>query len=337
MADRTAERSERRRVHRRGTAADRRRRHDRRRGALDAGDDRDDGAHRRGARLEHLPEGQATVGFEVCIKHVARRAPRARTCTAHGDAERGRRRAQAALRRRGHARASGRSASARTSGAYRGPARGAPSMAEFPDAVRIREVGPRDGFQNEPEVIATDDKVRLIDMLAATGLTRLEVDVLRARRRDPAARRRRRGARRARAPRRRRALGPDPERARARQRARAARPLRRDQRLPLRLGDPQPQERQPLDRGVARRASSACIAARPRGRACAARASSRRRFGCPYEGEVPARARVRDRRAARATPAAQEIGFGDTTGMANPRQVARVLRRRARAARPTSS
>jgi len=44
-----------------------------------------------------------------------------------------------------------------------------------PSAVRIREVGPRDGFQNEPEVIATDDKVRLIDALARTGVKRLEV------------------------------------------------------------------------------------------------------------------------------------------------------------------
>ena len=43
------------------------------------------------------------------------------------------------------------------------------------EAVRIREVGPRDGFQNEPEVIATADKVRLIDLLARTGLRRLEV------------------------------------------------------------------------------------------------------------------------------------------------------------------
>src|SRR5215212_11305995 len=41
--------------------------------------------------------------------------------------------------------------------------------------VRIREVGPRDGFQNEPEVIPTADKVRLIDQLARTGLRRLEV------------------------------------------------------------------------------------------------------------------------------------------------------------------
>jgi len=44
-----------------------------------------------------------------------------------------------------------------------------------PDPVSIREVGPRDGFQNEPETIATDDKVRLVEMLARTGLRRLEV------------------------------------------------------------------------------------------------------------------------------------------------------------------
>ncbi|MBV9213657.1 MAG: hydroxymethylglutaryl-CoA lyase [Actinobacteria bacterium] len=47
--------------------------------------------------------------------------------------------------------------------------------AQLGDFVAIREVGPRDGFQNEPEVIATEDKVRLIDMLARTGLRRLEV------------------------------------------------------------------------------------------------------------------------------------------------------------------
>jgi hydroxymethylglutaryl-CoA lyase len=41
--------------------------------------------------------------------------------------------------------------------------------------VRIREVGPRDGFQNEPEVIPTDAKVELVDALARTGLQRLEV------------------------------------------------------------------------------------------------------------------------------------------------------------------
>ncbi len=46
---------------------------------------------------------------------------------------------------------------------------------ELPQAVRLREVGPRDGFQNEPEVIATADKIALIDALARTGLRRMEV------------------------------------------------------------------------------------------------------------------------------------------------------------------
>jgi hydroxymethylglutaryl-CoA lyase len=49
-------------------------------------------------------------------------------------------------------------------------------MAEqLPKTVRIREVGPRDGFQNEPEVIPTEEKVRLIGLLAETGLKRIEV------------------------------------------------------------------------------------------------------------------------------------------------------------------
>src|SRR5271166_4105673 len=48
-------------------------------------------------------------------------------------------------------------------------------MSELPDSVSIREVGPRDGFQNEPEVIPTVRKVELIDGLARTGLERLEV------------------------------------------------------------------------------------------------------------------------------------------------------------------
>jgi hydroxymethylglutaryl-CoA lyase len=43
-------------------------------------------------------------------------------------------------------------------------------------------------------------------------------------------------------------------------------------------------------------------------------------FGCPYEGHV-APARVLDIAARLRDAGAQEIGFGDTTGMANPRQV----------------
>ncbi|MGW5145831.1 hydroxymethylglutaryl-CoA lyase [Rhodococcus koreensis] len=44
-----------------------------------------------------------------------------------------------------------------------------------PQRVQIREVGPRDGFQNEPEHIPTDDKVRLINALGRAGFTRIEV------------------------------------------------------------------------------------------------------------------------------------------------------------------
>jgi hydroxymethylglutaryl-CoA lyase len=44
-----------------------------------------------------------------------------------------------------------------------------------PARVHIREVGPRDGFQNEPESIPTDDKVRLINALARAGFKRIEV------------------------------------------------------------------------------------------------------------------------------------------------------------------
>ncbi|MDT2004024.1 hydroxymethylglutaryl-CoA lyase [Rhodococcus opacus] len=44
-----------------------------------------------------------------------------------------------------------------------------------PQQVHIREVGPRDGFQNEPEHIPTDDKVRLINALGRAGFTRIEV------------------------------------------------------------------------------------------------------------------------------------------------------------------
>jgi hydroxymethylglutaryl-CoA lyase len=41
--------------------------------------------------------------------------------------------------------------------------------------VTIFEVGPRDGLQNEPRLIPTADKIRLIDGLSACGLTHIEV------------------------------------------------------------------------------------------------------------------------------------------------------------------
>jgi hydroxymethylglutaryl-CoA lyase len=48
-------------------------------------------------------------------------------------------------------------------------------MLTLPESVRMFEVGPRDGLQNEPVTIPTGTKIQLIDMLSATGLKTIEV------------------------------------------------------------------------------------------------------------------------------------------------------------------
>lgn len=45
----------------------------------------------------------------------------------------------------------------------------------YPQQVTIIEVGPRDGLQNEPSFVATEDKIKLINMLSESGLTQIEV------------------------------------------------------------------------------------------------------------------------------------------------------------------
>ncbi len=47
-------------------------------------------------------------------------------------------------------------------------------MLSFPQAVSIREVGPRDGLQNEAAWVETDRKIELINALSHTGLKRIE-------------------------------------------------------------------------------------------------------------------------------------------------------------------
>jgi isopropylmalate/homocitrate/citramalate synthase len=48
-------------------------------------------------------------------------------------------------------------------------------LARIPQQVRVVEVGPRDGLQNESVVVPTDDKVRFVEMLAEAGFTDIEV------------------------------------------------------------------------------------------------------------------------------------------------------------------
>uniref|UniRef100_A0A1A8GTW2 hydroxymethylglutaryl-CoA lyase n=1 Tax=Nothobranchius korthausae TaxID=1143690 RepID=A0A1A8GTW2_9TELE len=45
---------------------------------------------------------------------------------------------------------------------------------EYPKFVKIVEVGPRDGLQNEKEIVPTGVKIQLIDMLSAVGLSVVE-------------------------------------------------------------------------------------------------------------------------------------------------------------------
>ena len=47
-------------------------------------------------------------------------------------------------------------------------------MKHFPERVRIVEVGPRDGLQNEKDWVPTEFKIKLIDQLSETGLEMIE-------------------------------------------------------------------------------------------------------------------------------------------------------------------
>ena len=191
-------------------------------------------------------------------------------------------------------------------------------MTTLPAAARVREVGPRDGFQNEPEIIPTADKVRLIDALARTGLRRLEAtsfvraDVI------P-------------------------------QLADAAEVLQRidvpdgvsvsvlipnerglDAALDLRerfhevnvfLSASETHNRKNVNRSIEESLSGldrVLGRAREAGLRCEGVISTS--FGCPYEGHVPPE-RVFAIARRLMDGGAQEIGFGDTTGMANPVQV----------------
>jgi hydroxymethylglutaryl-CoA lyase len=188
--------------------------------------------------------------------------------------------------------------------------------------IAIREVGPRDGFQNEPEVVPTAEKVRLIEALAAAGLKRIEAtsfvradvipqladaaEVLAAVRvPDDVALS---------------VLVPN-ERgldAALRQRERFAE-------VNVFLSATESHNRANVNRSVAESLGGlerVLARARAEGLRCEAVISVA--FGCPYEGRVPEERvwgiarRLRD-------AGAQEIGFGDTTGMANPAQVRRYF------------
>jgi hydroxymethylglutaryl-CoA lyase len=188
----------------------------------------------------------------------------------------------------------------------------------LPPAVRIREVGPRDGFQNEPEVVPTDAKVRLIDMLARTGLRRLEAtsfvraDVI------PQLADAGEVLRRVDVP---RDVSVSVLIPNERGLDAALEHRGRFQEINVFLSATESHNRRNVNRSVEeslRGLERVLGRAREEGLRCEGVISVA--FGCPYEGHVPPeRVFAIARRLADA--GAQEVGFGDTTGMANPVQV----------------
>ncbi len=201
----------------------------------------------------------------------------------------------------------------------------------LPATVRIREVGPRDGFQNEPEVIATADKVRLIDALARTGLRRLEAtsfvraDVI-PQLSDAAE-----------------VLGaidvPDEVNVsvlipneRGLDNALAHRD--RFDEVNVFLSASETHNRKNVNRSIEESLTGVeKVLGRARSEGLRCEGAISVSFGCPYEGDVPVQ-RVLEIARRLVEAGAGEIAFGDTTGMANPVQV-REFFATARAALPS--
>ena len=191
-------------------------------------------------------------------------------------------------------------------------------MAAYPESVRIREVGPRDGFQNEPERIPTDEKVRLIDMLSASGVKRMEVtsfvrpdvipqladaaEVLMAVQRRPGV-----------------AFSVLIPNLRGLERALQMRDRFDEVSVFLSASETHNQRNvnRSIEESLAGLAETLARAGEEGLRREGVIATS---FGCPYEGEVPPE-RVFAIAEQLAAAGCEEVGFGDTTGMANPRQV----------------
>jgi hydroxymethylglutaryl-CoA lyase len=184
--------------------------------------------------------------------------------------------------------------------------------------VAIREVGPRDGFQNEPEVVPTDEKVRLIELLARSGLKRLEVtsfvraDVI-PQLADGAE-----------------VLGridvPDDVSLSVlipneRGLENALQYRERFHEVNVFLSASESHNRKNVNRSIEESlAGLETVLGRARDEGLRCEGVISVAFGCPYEGHVPPE-RVFTIAGRLIEAGAQEIGFGDTTGMANPAQV----------------
>ena len=192
-------------------------------------------------------------------------------------------------------------------------------MSDLPARISLREVGPRDGLQNE-DPVPTAAKVELINTLARTGISRIEaVSYVR-----PEA---------------------IPQMADADQvwdgitrapsvRYSALAPNLRGARRALDAGFTEVEvvvsasdthNRRNVNRGTAESLDDIAVIideAHRRGATCQVVVATA--WGCPYEGDVPA-SRVLGVAGRAVADGADSISFGDTTGMATPRRVTELV------------
>ncbi len=192
-------------------------------------------------------------------------------------------------------------------------------MSDLPARISLREVGPRDGLQNE-DPVPTAAKIELINTLARTGVSRIEAVSF---------------------------VRPEaiPQMADADQvwhgitrvpsvRYSALAPNLRGARRALDEGFTEVEvvvsasdthNRRNVNRGTAESLDDiAVIIDEAHGRGAACQVVVATAWGCPYEGDVPA-ARVLSVAGRAVADGADSISFGDTTGMATPRRVTELV------------
>jgi hydroxymethylglutaryl-CoA lyase len=193
---------------------------------------------------------------------------------------------------------------------------------QVPERVTICEVGTRDGFQIEPDFIPTERKVEVVDLLTEAGVPRIEVTSfvhpkavpqLRDAEAVMAAIRRRPGTRYA-------ALVPNDKGA---ARAVDAGVDRLHTVVSASESHNLANVNMTIAESIAKLRAVAQIATRA---GVFLQSGVSTSFGCPFEGDVPLE-RLESVVARLVDLGAGGIGLADTTGMANPRQVATVLER----------
>ncbi len=192
-------------------------------------------------------------------------------------------------------------------------------MSDLPGRISVREVGPRDGLQNE-EPVPTQAKIELIDRLSATGVERIEAvsfvrpeaipqmadadEVWRGIDRSESVRYS--------------ALVPN-----LRGAARALDSGLTEIEAVVSASDTH--NRKNVNRGTAESLDDIAqiiALAHERGATCQVIVSTA--WGCPYEGDIPVE-RVVATASRAVADGADTISFGDTTGMATPGRVERLI------------